>query len=68
MSTSALEQLRERVVDDPAVRARLLSAPDRPSFVAAVTAVALQYGLEVSAEEIEAGLSAARQQRLAKWV
>jgi EAL domain-containing protein (putative c-di-GMP-specific phosphodiesterase class I) len=68
MSTSALEELRERLVDDPVVRSRLLSAGDRQAFIADVIAVAHQCGIDVSAEEIEAGLAAARQQRLARWV
>jgi hypothetical protein len=68
MASEPLEQLRRLVVDDPAVRRRLLPLTDRQSFVDGVLAVARENGIGLTADDIEAGLAAARRRRHARWV
>jgi hypothetical protein len=68
MGNDALDDLRRLVVDDPALRALLLSAPDRQSFIDQVVGVARRNGIDLSSDEVAAGLRAARQQRHQRWV
>ena len=68
MGDDPLDELRRLVVDDPALRTRLLSAPDRQSFIDQVVVLARRHGIDLSPEEVAEGLSAARQFRRRRWV
>jgi hypothetical protein len=68
MGDDALDEVRRLVVDDPALRTLLLSAPDRQSFIDQVVGLARRNGIALSPEEVAAGLSAARQHRRQRWV
>jgi hypothetical protein len=68
MGTDPLDQLRPLVIDDEPLRSRLLAAPDRQAFIAAVIDVARGCGIALSADEVVEALSAARRRRQAQWV
>jgi hypothetical protein len=68
MGKDALEDLRRLVVDDRPVRDRLLSAPDRQTFVAEVIDVAQAHGIELAADEVVEGLRDARRWHQERWV
>jgi hypothetical protein len=68
MGEDALDALRRCVVDDRLLRGRLLAAPDRPAFVAEVTEVARERGIELSDDGVLEGLRAARRWRQERWV
>ncbi len=68
MGDDALDDLRKLVVDDPTLRDRLLSAPDRTSFTDRVVEMAREHGIDLSADDVVAGLGAARRQSWERWV
>jgi post-segregation antitoxin (ccd killing protein) len=68
MSNDVLDDVRTLVVDDPALRDRLLSVPNERSFVAELIELARERGIELSAQAIESGLREARRRRLERWV
>lgn len=66
--SNTFEDLRAIVVDNPRLRRRLLSVPDRPSFIHEVVAIAHEHGYELSTDEVDAAFRAARRQSLDRWV
>jgi hypothetical protein len=68
MDCEALEQLRDRVIDDPQLRAVLLRSSDRDAFVERILATAADLGIGLTRAEILAGLREARAARDAQWV
>jgi FAD/FMN-containing dehydrogenase len=68
MAESALDELRSAVVDDRRLRERLLVAPSREAFVAAVVELAHARGIELTPAAVNQGLAAARRDRWARWV
>lgn len=68
MAEDPLADLRRIVVDDRLLRDRLLSAPDRQAFIVGVIEIAQERGLDVSADQVVAGLRAARLRRRERWV
>jgi Nif11 domain len=63
-----LDALRVRVVDDPALRTRLLAAPDRRAFVAEVIGIARAEGMSISADDVEEALRGAIRDHRERWV
>ena len=68
MGQDPLRELRHLVLDDPALRNRLLAVKDRQPFIAAVVAVGHERGIETTADQVLEGLAAARQWRFQRWV
>jgi Nif11 domain len=68
VSADRLDELRQLVIDDPGLRDRLLAAPDREAFVADVVAVADEQGIDLTADEVHAGLQAEQRRRFEQWV
>jgi hypothetical protein len=68
MGDTALDDLRGIVVDDRRLRDRLLSAPDRTTFIDLVVEVAAEQGIILSADDVVAGLAEARRQSRERWV
>jgi hypothetical protein len=68
MGEDALDHVRDLVVDDRALRDRLLSARDERAFVAELIEIARERGIELSHDAVDAGLSAARRRRRERWV
>jgi hypothetical protein len=67
MSTG-LSAFEEIVLANQGVQAQLLAEPDRARFVALVRDLAHRAGVEVSTEEVEGALVAARRRYLERWV
>jgi hypothetical protein len=68
MGNDPLDDLRELVIDDPSLRNRLLSAPDRTSFINGVVEMAGELGIDLSADVVVASLGAAQAQSWERWV
>jgi hypothetical protein len=68
MSNEALEDVRRLVIDDPLLRDRLLSAPDRQAFIMRVTEIARACDLTLSADDVEEALRSARRECNERWV
>jgi hypothetical protein len=68
MASEALEQLRNRVIDDPRRCGELLQSADLEAFVENTLATAADLGIELTSDEVTAGLSEAHLARLARWV
>jgi hypothetical protein len=68
MENDALDDLRRLVIDDPALRGRLLSSPARQAFIDDVVDVAHEHGIDLSAEEVADALRTARRRSLERWV
>jgi len=62
------ERFAGLAVDDPALRARLLSETEVEPFVAEVIAAAAERGLAVSAAEVRSALDAASRRWIARQV
>ena len=65
---SGLDAFRRRVLRDPELQARLLAEPDPSRFPAAAVEAAAGVGIELSVEEVVAGLQAANQERAGQWI
>lgn len=63
-----LTRLQRLVLADPALRARLLATPEPGAFARAVTDIARQHHLDVTADDVDAALRAARRRWRARWV
>jgi Nif11 domain len=68
MGPSDLDALRVRVVDDPALRNKLLAVPERRAFVAEVIDIARTEGISLSADDVEEALRAAIREHREHWV
>jgi hypothetical protein len=68
MAEDALDELRRLVIDDRALRDRLLAASDRDTFVARVIALAREHGIALTPDAVAVGLDAARHERMLRWV
>jgi len=67
-SNDRFERLREAVLADPALQARLRSLRDWPAFVAETLDAATERGLRLTSEDIEAARNASRRAWLERWV
>ena len=68
MQPEVWEDLRRLVVDDPALRSRLLGSRDRQAFAVTLIEIAHRRGIELSAEEILEALRAEQRRRRERWV
>jgi hypothetical protein len=68
MASDPLDELRRIVVDDRRLIDRLSVISDRARFVAAVTEVASERGIELRDVGVREGLDAARRRRRERWV
>jgi hypothetical protein len=68
MEEDELQQLRLLVVDDPALRQRLLAVRDRGAFVTEVVVVAHERSLDVAADDVFDAIEKARRNRRQRWV
>ena len=57
----------EMVLDDAALRAELLKAPDLPALFVGVVTLARERGLDISEDELQAVVNANRRSWLERW-
>jgi hypothetical protein len=63
-----LVKLRELVLADATLQARLRGLPDREAFVSCAVEIAGEHGLHVSREDVEDGLREAQREWLERWI
>ena len=68
MGLAPLEELRALVVDDPALRDKLVGLSDEEAFVSEVVTIAHQRGIDLSPADVVAGLAEGRRRRRQQWV
>lgn len=68
MSRQALEQFRDLVLEDQALQQQLRDTPDRAVFINCLVALAAERGYDVTHEDIETALRAARRAWLERWI
>ena len=66
--TEALERLRERVFDDPALQQRLRGLGSKQVFAARLVEVAAEEGLDLTLEEVDEALTQARREWVERWL
>lgn len=65
---AALDRFRLRVLDDPALRARLLAVDDERRFATTVVALAAVEGIDVDLATVQDEMRQARQRWLERWL
>jgi hypothetical protein len=68
MSAAQLDELIQRVIADRTLHERLLAYRDQTGFIEAVVDAAAELQLDVTASDVAAGLRAAREWWLMRWV
>ena len=63
-----MEEFRQRVLNDPALLARLRATDGGSEFIQYCIAVAREMGIELSGDEMESALGAARRELIERWV
>lgn len=68
VSQHAIDQLRQCVVDDPALEERLRVISGHDDFVQAVLELAREHGLDLDADELVTEMNNAQQAWLLRWL